>query len=126
MGTGGGLCRYADLCRSDWEGAFANVKKKPSLNENVAVEEAARRSSEYLATIIHMIRRQTEIAANAQIATSALLKTIGEVFPERNDALREVYERYYSEDLKTSETAAQTRQIIAALDAMCHQAKYGS
>jgi hypothetical protein len=39
------------------------------LDEVVDFDETRRRIGEYLATIVHMIRREVEVSTNAQVAT---------------------------------------------------------
>ena len=98
-------------------------KDNPS---NEELKAASQRAAELLATIIHMIRREVEVASNAHTATRALTQALRDVFPERDSQLQAAFEKHYAEESKNGEIAVKARQIIEELDKVFHQAKYGS
>ena len=81
---------------------------------------------EHLALIIHMIRREVEIAANAHAATRALTQALRDVFPERDAELAAAFAKHYAYEAKDGETAVTARRIIEELDKIFPHAKYGS
>jgi hypothetical protein len=96
------------------------------LDEPVEFDEARRRIGEYLATIVHMIRREVEVATNAQIATRALVQAIRDVFPEREAQFLAAFEKHFDYESEHGEMAVKARQVVEELDRTFHQAKYGS
>jgi hypothetical protein len=96
------------------------------LDEPVEVDEARRRIGEYLSTIIHMTRREVEVATNAQVATRALVQAIRDVFPEREAQFLAAFEKHYDYESKNGDMAVKARQVVEELDRVFHQAKYGS
>jgi hypothetical protein len=102
------------------------VDKNSKLNEEQSVSDASKTAGEYLAVIIHMVRREVEIASNAHTATRALAQAIRDVFPERDAELHAAFEKHYAEESRNGEIAVKARQIVEELDKIFHQAKYGS
>jgi hypothetical protein len=103
-----------------------SMSDNPLDKEHDDVKEAKRVAGEYLATIIHMIRREVEVAANAHIATRALTQAIRDVFPEKDAALDAAFRKHYDYENQNGEIAVKARQIVEELDRIFHQAKYGS
>ena len=81
---------------------------------------------EHLALIIHLIRREVEISANAHSATRALTQALRDVFPEREAELAAAFAKHYAHESKNGETAVIARQITEEVDRIFPHAKYGS
>src|SRR4029077_17471126 len=96
------------------------------LDERVDFDEAGRRIGDYLATIIHMIRREVEVATQAQNSACAVVQAIREVFPDREAQFLAAFEKHLDYETQNGAMAVKARQVVEELDKVFHQAKYGS
>ena len=105
---------------------MAKAKKTDPLQEQLDIAEAKLRASEYLGTLIHMIRREVEMATHAHNAALALKKALLDVFPDRASELESAFHKRFAYETRHGEISVITRQIVSELDKAYPQGRYGS
>lgn len=87
---------------------------------NSGGEDGAKFVAEYLATIIHMVRKLIENGTMTAMSMNALSRALFEKDPE----LAKLYDAYFETDERNRKLSTTMRQIIAELDRLHGRVKY--